>query len=148
MNRLRAARQLLRLARDILAGDADKLPEETTDNLAVESRKLRAVLFRQGMKEPIGVLGEKKVYAIDGDEVKVKHTMDFVEGGNGMVYDFIPRDEIWVDARMEPQDWTHIAFHEAVESLLMEERGLGYDEAHAQANSLELGELQRTASAV
>jgi putative nucleotidyltransferase with HDIG domain len=98
------------------------------------------------MKEPIGILGGKTVYAVDGDEIKVKHTMDFVEGGNGMVYDFVPRDELWVDARIKSQDWPHIAFHEAVESLLMEEYGLGYDEAHARANALEVGEIKRVAS--
>jgi len=145
VDRLHTASQLLCLAREVLI---DGLPDEAITGLAVESRNLHSVPFQKGMKELIGILGGKTVYAVDGDEVKVKHTMDFVEGGNGLVYDFVPRDELWVDARMNSQDWPHIAFHEAVESLLMEECGLGYDEAHARANALEVGEIQRVASAV
>lgn len=139
------AMEILRVAHDLFAAE---LSDEDINGLAVESRRLRSVPFQEGMKEFIGTIGGKTVYAVDGDEIKVKHTMDFVEGGNGMVYDFIPRDELWVDARIKSQDWPHIAFHEAVESLLMEEYGLGYDEAHARANALEVGEIERVSSAV
>jgi hypothetical protein len=142
---MRVAKEILTVAHDLLAAE-NGLSDETITSLAVESRNLHSVPFQKAMKEPIGILGGKTVYAVDGDEIKVKHTMDFVEGGNGMVYDFVPRDELWVDARIKSQDWPHIAFHEAVESLLMEEYGLGYDEAHARANALEVGEIKRVAS--
>lgn len=49
-----------------------------------------------------------KVKEVDGGAVKVKHDMDFVEGGNSERYPFIPKDEVWVDKHLlEPGTVVH-----------------------------------------
>ena len=77
--------------------------------------------------------GAVKVVLVDGDVVKTQHDMDFIEGGNGERYGFIPKDEIWLDDSLEVHDLPFILYHEATERRLMS-RGMDYDNAHEQAN--------------
>lgn len=45
--------------------------------------------------------GGIKVLLVDGNDVKVKHDMDYVDGGNDAeAPEFIPKGEIWLDASM------------------------------------------------
>jgi hypothetical protein len=90
-----------------------------------------------GLKFPVDQLDGVALYLVEGDWVKERFLMDFVEGGHDKVYDFIPSKEVWVDHSMEPANWPFIAFHELVERHLMEHDGLDYDAAHNRANNLE-----------
>jgi len=98
------------------------------------------------VKRQIGSIDDIKVFLVNGDEVKTKYFMDFVEGGNGMVYgvkhdetqpNYIPKDEMWVDADLELCSFPYVLLHEAVEMSLMANEDLKYDKAHAKANGVE-----------
>ena len=82
-----------------------------------------------------------KVRLVDGDAVKREHDMDFVEGGHGYVYDFIPKDEIWIDEHLDESQRGFVERHERRERALMM-KGMGYEEAHAQVNEVERQERE------
>jgi len=75
------------------------------------------------------------IYLVHGGEVAEKFDPDFVLGGNGMAYDWIPRDEIWIDASYDAAQRKYIIFHELVEWTLMYYYGWDYERAHDLANS-------------
>jgi hypothetical protein len=81
-------------------------------------------------KKFICKVGKYKIYIVDGEVVRDHLNPDFTEGGNYMVYDFIPYGEIWIDNDTLPKDVIRVAKHEAVEAYLMEEKGMKYDDAH------------------
>lgn len=87
----------------------------------------------------LGTVDGWRVYAVDGDWVKVEFDPDFCEGSNfAHSPDFIPPDTIWLDDRMESHDRPFIALHEAVEAWCMKNLGLAYDPAHNIANAAEM----------
>jgi hypothetical protein len=89
-------------------------------------------------KTLIGTIDNMKIFIVDGDAVKNNINIDFVEGGNDAVYDFIPQNEIWVDQHIDKNDHHFIVFHEFIERLLMKDYKLTYNEAHEIANDYEL----------
>lgn len=88
------------------------------------------------VKAYVGDLAGFRIMFVSGHEVGVKRSMDFITGGNGFRYTFMPRDEIWLDAFVHLSQLPFIAVHELIESELMA-GGMGYDKAHAQANDYE-----------
>lgn len=81
--------------------------------------------------------GDFTVKLVDGNLVKMKHDMDFVEGGNHERWDFIPDGEIWIDENIDSSQYFFIILHEAIERTLMKHMGLSYDEAHDISNRVE-----------
>jgi hypothetical protein len=77
-----------------------------------------------------------EIKAVNGDEVKLAFDMDFIEGGNGMRYEYIPQDEIWVDQNQDLHNWPSIALHEFIERMLMKDF-MPYEQAHELANQAE-----------
>lgn len=77
-----------------------------------------------------------KIKLVDGNAVKTKHTMDFVEGGQHGRYPFIPRDEVWVDKHLSPSQRPYVALHEIDEHARMT-AGKSYEKAHAESNKVE-----------
>jgi hypothetical protein len=84
----------------------------------------------------LGTLDGMKALLVDGNRVKVLCDMDFIEGGHGYVYDYIPKDEVWFDANAGRNNLPFIAYHEAYEIRLMKQ-GMDYDTAHEHANVAE-----------
>ncbi len=77
--------------------------------------------------------GEKiVVWIVDGDKVRNLYKTDFVEGGHGYVYPWVPKDEIWIDDDVKSAEWPFILHHEYVEYGLMK-GGMLYEPAHAIA---------------
>jgi hypothetical protein len=83
-----------------------------------------------------------KVYWVDGFYIRNTISMEFIDGGHGYVYDFIPEDEIWVeddeddDLRDEEMD----LLHEYTERTLMkygDDGNVEYEEAHGASNHAE-----------
>jgi hypothetical protein len=68
-----------------------------------------------------------QIKEVDGNEVKVHHTMDFTEGGNDRRYRFI---------HLAPKERPFVALHELIERMRMKS-GESYDKAHAVANKVE-----------
>ena len=61
---------------------------------------------------------------------------DFVAGGNGYRYRWIPRGEIWLDDTYPIEEWPFNAFHECHESEGMK-GGKDYETAHDAAKRAE-----------
>jgi hypothetical protein len=74
------------------------------------------------------------IVLVDGSLVRRYLDPDFIFGGHGYVYSYIPKDEIWLDKRMERAEIPYIEHHERVERDLMEQ-GATYDEAHDVATA-------------
>jgi hypothetical protein len=77
-----------------------------------------------------------QVKEVDGGKVKVRHDMDFVEGGNSERYRFIPKNEVWVDKNLAPKERPFVKIHELIERARMK-KGEPYEKAHKVANEAE-----------
>lgn len=82
--------------------------------------------------------GEVTVYSVDGSYIRSNMDVDFVLGGHGYIYSYIPKDEIWVEKRSkEGIDCAMILVHEIVERQAMMLGKEEYEKAHEVANSVE-----------
>lgn len=79
-----------------------------------------------------------KIYIIDGTEVRREIDDDFIMGGNGFAYDYVPQDEIWLEKLLDQNERFFIFIHERIESQLMKLYGYDYDAAHMAASGVEL----------
>jgi hypothetical protein len=87
----------------------------------------------------VGVIdGWLKVYVVDGDKVKLYQDLDYVDAGNHERFNFIPKNEIWLDDRIDLYDHRFNLYHECLERRLMADHGLSYLAAHKRANGSEL----------
>lgn len=84
-------------------------------------------------------LGKKaiNVFLVRGEVVRGLYKADFVEAGHGYVYNWIPKDEIWVDSSLSRKEVPVVVLHEFVERLLMKEQKLSYAKAHPMASEVE-----------
>ncbi len=79
-----------------------------------------------------------KVWIVDGFLVRSLFFLDFTHGGHEYVYDFIPKNEIWIDNAISKKDIIYVLIHEANERKLMK-KGMKYNEAHYNhASKIEL----------
>jgi|GEM_PF-5116344 len=88
-------------------------------------------------KRLIDVVGEFKIFLVNGEFVRNNLEIDFTMGSNPHVSNFIPKGEIWLDDRLTENDIAALIHHEIVEARLMR-KGMGYEEAHALATSSEI----------
>jgi hypothetical protein len=73
--------------------------------------------------------GDPCICLVNGSIVRKYLDPDFIFGGHGYVYSYIPKNEIWLDYTMNPEELPFIECHEKVEREEMM-KGLTYDEAH------------------
>jgi hypothetical protein len=78
-----------------------------------------------------------KIYLIDGQIVRDLYKTDYVEGGHGYVYTWIPKDEIWIDNTLNKEEMPVIVLHEFVERTLMKHKHLSYNKSHHFASKVE-----------
>lgn len=78
-----------------------------------------------------------KVYVVRGRLVRVIDS-DFTAGGHALVYSYIPKDEVWIDDAVVPEDRPFDLYHELLECRRMDQEGLSYRVAHAYAIRKEL----------
>lgn len=72
-----------------------------------------------------------EIYVVDGPYVREQYFVDYVEGGHGYVYTWIPKNEIWIEDMMDPIDQALNLLHEIYEYTLMKYTKIKtYDEAH------------------
>jgi hypothetical protein len=102
--------------------------------------KAKAILLR-GMKriDPKKVhlkLLEKrsglKIYLVSGCLVREHFDFNFVFGGHGFVYSYVPKDEVWLDDAMLTKERKYVLIHELYELNLMK-KGKKYNDAHDYA---------------
>ena len=79
-----------------------------------------------------------KIFIVDGELLRNELDIDFVMGGNGLHYLYIPIDEIWVDKiYYKTKEVNAIILHEYTELKAMKQ-GIGYEKAHDMASFKEL----------
>ena len=77
---------------------------------------------------------KQQVWVVDGDWVRSNINVDFVEGGHGLVYDYVPKDEIWVEEMEDKREMWFNFQHELYERGLMEaDPKMEYNDAHDKA---------------
>jgi len=77
-----------------------------------------------------------KVWVVNGEAVRDLFFIDFTEGGHGYVYSFIPKNEVWIDDDIEPDEIKFVLLHEMHERNLMSKR-MKYDSSHASSSKIE-----------
>jgi hypothetical protein len=77
------------------------------------------------------------VWLVDGEKVRNKYKTDFMEGGHGYVYKWIPDDEIWIEDGLKNNEIPFIVLHEFVERTFMKKNKMKYDDAHDIASKVE-----------
>ncbi len=78
----------------------------------------------------------RRIVLVDGVHVRNTHDSDFVQGGNGYRYRFVPKDELWVDATIPIPEWPFVILHECYETEKMA-GGWSYERAHDAAKRIE-----------
>lgn len=81
--------------------------------------------------------GKTIVRYVRGDLVRSWIDPHFIFGGHDLVYDYIPKNEIWIDQRQDPKEIPFTLMHELEERKRMR-KGYSYDVAHHKATNLEL----------
>ena len=76
------------------------------------------------------------VWFVKGRLVRSLFDVEFTEGGHDYVYEFVPRNEVWIDDDAHEEERGFILFHELHERNLMAQ-GMDYDSAHDEASRLE-----------
>ena len=79
---------------------------------------------------------DPEIILVDGKVVRAYLDPDFIFGGHEYVYDYVPKNEIWLDQFTDPQELPFIEHHEKIERNLMK-AGATYDEAHDIASAEE-----------
>jgi hypothetical protein len=100
----------------------------------VEQEIAENILVKDFFREQDGF----KLYLVDGNAVRKDH-IEFTMGGHGYVYDYIPKDEVWIDENLKdkPDDMEATIKHELFEIKKMRDEGLTYDDAHELASNME-----------
>ncbi len=77
------------------------------------------------------------VWIVDGAAVRREMFPEFVYGGNGERYPFVPEKEIWIDNAIACEEYEYTLAHELHERSLMARRGMSYADAHDSSLALE-----------
>lgn len=76
------------------------------------------------------------IWLVRGRDVRSALDPNFCFGGHWLVYDYVPRGEVWLDDAVAAKERPFILAHELYELALMR-RGKGYSDAHDHANAAE-----------
>ena len=79
---------------------------------------------------------EIKTYIINSFLVRSLLYIDWVAGGHDKVYDFVPKNEVWIDNDITADERKYVILHELHERYRMLQ-GLKYNEAHESALKIE-----------
>jgi len=95
-------------------------------NFKIETVKI-ALLKKQG---------NLKIYLVKGRKIRDNLDPNFYFGGHYLVYNYVPRNEVWIDDSVTPKERKYILVHELFELNLMK-KGKSYNNAHDYANAAE-----------
>ena len=118
----RAERKERRLAGDVssLTHQGEKLPDG------------KDVHERLWKKLESGI----SVWVVNGRMVRSVFDIDFTEGGHDYVYEFVPKNEVWIDDAIMETERGYVLLHELHERNRMA-KGWIYDKAHAESSKIE-----------
>ncbi len=77
-----------------------------------------------------------RIWVVRGSLVRSIFYNDFTQGGHDLVYEFVPKNEIWLDDDLTEDERLLVLLHEVYERNLMA-KGMAYDPAHDRASWLE-----------
>lgn len=97
-------------------------------------------------KRKLGTIGKFNIYSVDARLVRDLYKVDYVEGGHGYVYDFIPKDEIWIEDEIKRGEIEYIVKHEYTELKLMRDKKMSYEKAHREAAKAEYEDRKKKES--
>lgn len=107
------------------------------------TKDLKKILDRRGVPSAkkvhsklLGKAGKLSVWLINGRLVRSDFDINFTEGGHDRVYNYVPKNEVWLDDDIIPAERTYVLLHELFERLQMG-KGLTYNQAHRRASLLE-----------
>jgi hypothetical protein len=83
-----------------------------------------------------GKRGKLAIRYVRGDIIRKHFDPAFIFGGHDLVYDYVPKNEVWIDVLQDPREVRFTLAHELRERALMA-KGMGYDDAHAKAIAIE-----------
>jgi len=78
-----------------------------------------------------------KVYLVHGKDIRDDYDTKFIGGGHGYRYDYVPKDEMWLEIQEDREDMKEILVHEITEYIFMKYEGKNYDDSHNIANIIE-----------
>jgi len=78
------------------------------------------------------------VWVVDGEAVRDRFDENYIQGGHGYVYNYVPKNEIWLDNTLKGEEFPGVLTHEYVEMCHMRD-GMKYDDAHKIATKAEYG---------
>lgn len=114
------------------------LPKETVSEAAEEfDRQIRSGCPEEDIHvRKLADFEDLSVWLVRGDQVRKQHDPNFIMGGHGYVYDYVPKNEVWIEEALPPLDKAFTLLHELYELSLMRE-GMTYDPAHERATEIE-----------
>ena len=77
------------------------------------------------------------IWLVNGTYVRNNCFIDFTMGGHDQVYNFIPKNEIWIDNDLKECERDYVIIHELRERANML-NGDNYEKAHDKASILEV----------
>ncbi|OGY40896.1 MAG: hypothetical protein A2Y82_03435 [Candidatus Buchananbacteria bacterium RBG_13_36_9] len=80
--------------------------------------------------------GLLKIYLVKGRKTRENLDPNFYFGGHYLVYKYVPKNEVWIDNTVIPEERKYILVHELYELGLMK-KGKSYNNAHDYANAAE-----------
>ena len=105
-------------------------------------KRLYAVIH----KKLLDKCGELKIWLVRGELVRDLFWIDFTEGGHDLVYNFVPKNEVWIDDDLSQKERGLVLLHEVYERRLMQKSidshrkitlRKRYEKAHFAASNLE-----------
>lgn len=102
----------------------------------IKVKKTKEEILKVVHKKPLNKYGDIKIWIVDGELVRDLLFIEFTEGGHGLAYSFIPKDEIWIDDDVLEKERKFILLHEMYERNLMD-GGMKYEKAHKKASEIE-----------
>jgi hypothetical protein len=76
------------------------------------------------------------VWIVNGRLVRSVFDIDFTAGGHDCVYEYVPRDEVWIDNDIGESERAYVLLHEMHERNRMA-AGMPYSRAHEESSRLE-----------
>jgi hypothetical protein len=104
---------------------------------AIPANRQAELVRTAALRRLLGVVDGRRVFLVRGCTVRDRAYVHFTLGGHGRRYRFIPLDEVWIDDAVAPAERPAVLHHEMVELRLMDQDGMGYEEAHGRASAAE-----------
>ncbi len=76
--------------------------------------------------------GALKIFLVSGKLVRRYFDFNFVFGGHDLIYNYVPKNEIWLDDAILTKERKYVLIHELYERNLMK-KGMHYNDAHDYA---------------